>query len=178
MTRNRRHFLRGIGLGSLSGLGLLSARSIRNSSGSTTGSSELDDATVATMVALAAVIYPRTVSVEHSFVRNYVTVLGPEHRTRIQRAARELDLAARSMMSTGFSSLSVERRAAVLRNLGASSVQPRPTGTVAVRVRYYLVNGLLVALFTSPKGTTLFGIDNPPGYPGGYPGQEQIMEDH
>jgi hypothetical protein len=35
-------------------------------------------------------------------------------------------------------------------------------------VRYYVVNELLYALYTSPTGGELVGIENPQGHPGGH----------
>ncbi|MEA5408870.1 hypothetical protein VB773_15715 [Haloarculaceae archaeon H-GB2-1] len=47
------------------------------------------------------------------------------------------------------------------------TAEPNPDGTTAERVRYYLVNEPLYALYASPTGGTLVGIENPQGHPGG-----------
>jgi hypothetical protein len=51
--------------------------------------------------------------------------------------------------------------------MGLSITDPRPAGTDRERVRYYLVDELLYALYASPTGGRLLGIENPPGHPGG-----------
>jgi hypothetical protein len=53
--------------------------------------------------------------------------------------------------------------------MGADTADPDPDpdGTDAGRVRYYVVNELLYALYASPTGGELVGIENPRGYPGG-----------
>lgn len=56
----------------------------------------------------------------------------------------------------------------ILSSLGVENAKSDSTGGIPSRVRYYLVNGLLYALFTTPKGSKLVGIDNPRGYPGGF----------
>jgi len=42
-----------------------------------------------------------------------------------------------------------------------------PDGTAAERVRFFVVNELLLALYASPTGGELVGIENPQGYAGG-----------
>jgi len=45
------------------------------------------------------------------------------------------------------------------------------------RVRYYLVNDLLFALYSSPTGGKLVGIENPQGHPGGTGSYQQPPND-
>jgi hypothetical protein len=40
-------------------------------------------------------------------------------------------------------------------------------------VRYYVVNELLLALYASPTGGELVGIENPQGHPGGTASYQQ-----
>jgi len=63
--------------------------------------------------------------------------------------------------------LSVADRDSLLREVGADTAPPDPDGTNAERVRFYVVNELLYALYTSPTGGELVGIENPQGHPGG-----------
>jgi hypothetical protein len=63
--------------------------------------------------------------------------------------------------------LSEEAGDEALREMGVHTAEPDPAGTTAERVRYYLVNEVLYALYASPKGGELVGIENPQGYPGG-----------
>jgi hypothetical protein len=51
--------------------------------------------------------------------------------------------------------------------LGVRTAEPDPDGTDVERVRYYVVNELLFALYSSPTGGELVGLENPQGHPGG-----------
>lgn len=177
MRQSRRSVLASLGLGALGGTGLLAVRRSDTTADSNERPVEISDDAVTTMVALSEVIYPSSVTVSAGFVRGYVGLLGRWHQNRIQDAVEDLDIVSRSTTGRQFSELTVDRREAVLRTLGVGSVTPDPTGTASARVRYYLCNGLLLALFTAPDGTRLFGIDNPLGYPGGYHGAEQLLEE-
>jgi hypothetical protein len=66
-----------------------------------------------------------------------------------------------------FPELSPPTRDQLLRELGTHTADERPDGTTAERVRYYVVNELLLALYSSPTGGELVGIENPQGHPGG-----------
>jgi hypothetical protein len=51
--------------------------------------------------------------------------------------------------------------------MGVHTADPDSEGTDPERVRFHVVNELLYALYTSPTGGELVGIENPQGYPGG-----------
>lgn len=131
-------------------------------------SAELGDHEIATLVSVAEVVYPSAVDATPGFVSAYVRRLGRARRSEIRTSIGELDDRARSMYGTAFQSATPGERRALLHRLGVDAVQPRPEGTVAERVRYHVVNGLLYALFTSPKGSRLVGIEEPKGHPGGF----------
>ena len=76
-------------------------------------------------------------------------------------------LAALSWEDARFAALGADRRDTVLRQLGVHTADEDPDGTRAERIRYYVVNELLYALYASPTGGELVGIENPQGYPGG-----------
>jgi len=125
---------------------------------------------VGTVCAVADVIYPSQVDVEAEFVETYL--LGRTHASErfesgMASAVSALDETARSEYGQSFTPLSRDRRRSVLRSLGVDRAHSVPDGTTSQRVRYFLVNELLYALFTSPVGGRLLGIENPPGYPGG-----------
>jgi len=90
-----------------------------------------------------------------------------EHARGIRDATTELDDRARSWYDDPVADLSSDERDRLLREVGADSADEDPTGTTAERVRYYVVNELLLALYTSPKGGELVGNENPQGYAGG-----------
>jgi hypothetical protein len=55
----------------------------------------------------------------------------------------------------------------VLDEMGVDTADPDPEGPDPARVRFYVVNDLLFALYASPTGGELVGIENPQGHPGG-----------
>ncbi|WP_207592333.1 gluconate 2-dehydrogenase subunit 3 family protein [Halomontanus rarus] len=137
--------------------------------GSTDGEATLDDP-VDTMIALATVVYPSEVSGIDEFVETYVVgrVEDDEtHERRTVQALTHLEGYASDEFGDSFVDLSPDERDAVLRDLGIQSARPNPDGSDVERIRYYLVNELLYALFTSPTGGELVGHENPPGHGGG-----------
>ena len=135
-----------------------------------TSSSEatLSDDEIEALVAATEFIYPSEVDVATSFVRTYTNVMGAERTRGMQESLDIVESAARRTFGKEFRALPVEKREALFRRLNVGSVDPKMHGGDAERVRYYVVNGLLYALFTTPKGSKLLGIQNPIGYPGGH----------
>ncbi|MFB6142510.1 MAG: gluconate 2-dehydrogenase subunit 3 family protein [Halorientalis sp.] len=135
-------------------------------------SSGPDPATVVdTLVAVAEVVYPSAVSGVGDFVEAYSVERirrRPDYRAGVREAVGDLNayVAVHADAET-FAALDVETRDVVLRRLGIDAAEPEREGTVSGRARYYLVNELLYALYTTPTGGELVGISNPQGYPGG-----------
>jgi hypothetical protein len=133
---------------------------------------ELGETATETLVAAAAVVYPAAVEETEAFVRTYVEGRvrdDPARRRGIEAATTDLDDAARAWYDDAFAALGAERRGSTLREIGADTAEPEPGvgGTPAGRVRFYVVNELLYALYTSPAGGRLVGVENPVGHPGG-----------
>ncbi len=125
---------------------------------------------VATLVAAAEVVYPSEVTGLEAFVETYAerrAAADGAHARGIREAARTVDDRARSWYDAPFADLPADDRDALLREVGADTADPAPDGTTAERVRYYLVNDLLLALYASPTGGELVGLENPQGHPGG-----------
>ncbi len=125
---------------------------------------------MASLLAVAEVIYPTELSGVEEFVRTYA--LGrveerPDYREGMVDALGTLDEYARSWFDGDFRSLDAEMRATLLDQMGVDTASPAPDGADADRVRYYLVNELLYALYSSPTGGEMVGIENPQGHPGG-----------
>lgn len=134
------------------------------------GDRDLDGDALATLVAAAEVLFPSAVEGHRSFVETYVlgrTADRPAHRAGVAAAVATVDDAAREWYGDAYADLPAADRDAVLRELGAETAEPNPEGTVSERVRYYVVNDLLYALYSSPTGGRLVGIENPIGFPGG-----------
>jgi hypothetical protein len=125
---------------------------------------------VATVQAVARIVYPSEVSGVEAFVERYV--LGrardrPERARGVADAVAALDEYARDWYDTGFLDLDTGQREEALEDMGVPVADPDPEGSAVERVRFHLVNELLYALYTTPTGAELVGLENPQGYPGG-----------
>lgn len=122
------------------------------------------------LVATAEVIYPDEVSGVRQFVETYS--LGrlegrSDYREGVRDAVAELEEHARAWYGGAYASLDPGARDDLLRSMGVDTAEEDPEGTTAERVRFYAVNELLFALYSSPAGGRLVGIENPQGHPGG-----------
>jgi len=128
-----------------------------------------DEAVREAMTAVARVVYPEAVSGIDAFVDGLLDgrLDGSPHAEGVRTAVAEVESAARSWYDAPVADLSPAERDELLRELGADTAEENPNGTTAERVRYYVVNELLLALYSSPTGGELVGIENPQGYAGG-----------
>ncbi|WP_435094773.1 gluconate 2-dehydrogenase subunit 3 family protein [Halorubrum sp. N11] len=129
-----------------------------------------DEATVrASMTAVAAVLYPSEIEGVEAFVDRFLDgrLDGSAHAEGVRAAVGELDDAARSWHGAPIAELSESDRDQLLREIGADTAEEDSDGTLAERARYYVVNELLLALYASPTGGELVGLENPQGHPGG-----------
>ncbi|QUO47877.1 MULTISPECIES: gluconate 2-dehydrogenase subunit 3 family protein [Halorubrum] len=128
-----------------------------------------DEAVRTAMTAVARTVYPDAVSGVDAFVEAFLDgrLDGSTHGEGIRAAVAEVESAARSWYDAPVADLPPADRDALLRELGADVAEENPDGTTAERVRYYVVNELLLALYSSPTGGELVGIENPQGHPGG-----------
>lgn len=136
------------------------------------GADALDDGQVESLQAVADVVYPPDVEVTPSFVQGFARRLSPERRGVTLRTLDELDQVARGEYGRSFHRLPRAQRDSLLRELGVDRVESDSEGTLAERTRYHLVNSLLYAVLTTPRGTRLYGIENPRGYAGGFASNE------
>lgn len=132
--------------------------------------SVFDESSVTTLVRAAEVLYPSEVDGTDAFVRTYVegkAAERPEFRSGVAAAAATLQSYADVWENSAFGSLDVATRDDLLHRMGVHTADPVADGTDPERVRFYVVNELLYALYTSPVGGELVGIENPQGHPGG-----------
>lgn len=119
---------------------------------------------------VAEVVYPSEVDVTREFLETYVVGRVEErdgYLNGVVEALDTLDGYTRRLRGEEFDDTPQKKRDQLLRNMGVDEAEPDPDGTDAERVRYYVVNELQYALYTSPVGGRLVGIENPVGYPGG-----------
>jgi hypothetical protein len=128
-----------------------------------------DEAVREAMTAAARVLYPEEVSGIDAFVDRFLDgrLDGSAHADGLRAAVAEVESAARSWYDAPVAELSAAERDDLLRELGAATAEENPGGTTAERVRFFVVNELLLALYSSPTGGELVGIENPQGYAGG-----------
>lgn len=130
---------------------------------------EFDDHERETLLAVARVVYPSVVTGVDPFVITYLDGRTTErgYAAGVVEAVEKLDGLGQNWYHGRFVELDRETQERLLREVGADTADPDPEGSPAERVRYYLVNELLFALYASPTGGELVGIENPQGHPGG-----------
>lgn len=132
--------------------------------------SPLSDDAVATLVAAAEVLYPSDVDEVDAFVGRFVRTRAADDRSRAARVAATvayLEEYTDAWFDAAFTDLAPATREKALERMGADTADPNPEGSDVERVRYYVVNELLFALYSSPTGGKLVGLENPRGHPGG-----------
>ncbi|WP_436910609.1 gluconate 2-dehydrogenase subunit 3 family protein [Halosimplex marinum] len=130
----------------------------------------VDERHLDVLTAAAEVVYPSDLAGVEAFVTEFVrgrAAERPDHAAGIADTAEYVVEWTRSWLDGEFPELDPERREEALDRIGAREAEPDPAGTDAERVRYYVVNELLFALYASPTGGELVGIENPQGHPGG-----------
>ena len=129
----------------------------------------LDSSAVETLLALAAVLYPAEVEATEEFVETYVLgrATDEDHLESIAESVESLSAVSSDFRGESFASLSPTERETLLEEVGLRETASDPRGTERERIRYFLVNELLYALYTTPTGGELLGVENPIGHPGG-----------
>lgn len=130
----------------------------------------IDEHELETLIAVAEVVYPSAVTEVESFVRTFFRgrlADRPALVAGISAAVSRLDELGLDWHGAAAVDLDRETRERLLREVGADTAEAAPEGTPAERVRYFLVNELLFALYASPTGGELVGLENPQGHPGG-----------
>ncbi|SEP04589.1 hypothetical protein SAMN05216388_10299 [Halorientalis persicus] len=131
----------------------------------------LSEHELTTAVAVAKAIYPSPVENVEGFVTDFLrgrVADDPERATEIAETVAYLDDYVNTWYDVdAFATLSPATRVEAFERMNADTIDPDPDGGSVQRVRYYLVNDLLFALYASPTGGELVGIENPQGHPGG-----------
>lgn len=128
---------------------------------------------------IAHVVYPSELSGIDGFVDDYLAGRATADAGRAREmadAVAELDVYSIEWEGTRFTDLDQSEQDETLQAMGVQIADPDPDGDPRHRVRYYLVNDLLFALYASPTGGKLAGIENPQGHPGGTESYRQPPE--
>ena len=131
------------------------------------------------LVAVAEVLYPSSVAVTREFVETYSLgrqSVDEEYLARMSETLEEVRTTSRLETGRAYASLGPDLRDEVLRATGADRAYADPEGTVAQRIRYYVIDELLYAFYATPKGAEFVGSRNPVGYPGGTEAYQQRPE--
>jgi hypothetical protein len=129
-----------------------------------------DEHALATTVAVARAIYPSELENVAAFVRTYALSRNEQdtaYREGMAAAVAALDEYTQEWRDSDFVALDPDGGETVLHEMGVDVEDPDPEGVPPERVRFYLVNELLYALYTTDTGGRLVGIENPQGFPGG-----------
>ncbi|MFC7098937.1 gluconate 2-dehydrogenase subunit 3 family protein [Halobaculum marinum] len=175
MELSRRDALAALAAAGVAGAGSLAGCSAPTADGAATsppgdGESPVGEHELTTLVAVASVVYPSAVEGVEEFVATYTGGRvdgGDDYAAGVATAIADLDDYTRDLFGDEYAALDAERRLEALDVMSVDVVEPARHGTAAQRVRHYVVNELLYALYTSPTGAALAGLENPPGYPGG-----------
>jgi hypothetical protein len=130
--------------------------------------------------AVARIVYPSEVTGVQEFVDSYLagrTEADPERAADMASTVADLDAYTREWEDTDFVAVDAATQEETLHGMGVHTSDPDPHGDPRHRVRYYLVNDLLFALYSSPTGGELVGIENPQGHPGGTSSYQQPPSD-
>lgn len=123
-------------------------------------------------LALAEVLYPAKLNITDEFVETYVLARSQDddtYRAEMLSGLETLDAAAHQQHGEGYPALTEAERNEILHGFGLEDAAPNPDpdGDLRGRIRYYLIDEFLYALYTSPTGGKLVGTENPVGHPGG-----------
>ena len=123
-----------------------------------------------TIVAAAEALYPSEIDGIEAFVETYVVGRIQDREAyleEVRESARRLEEYAEYWYDEPFADLDRAGRQQVFDEYGLADAEPDPDGNEVERVRYYLLNELLFAFYSSPTGGELVGLENPQGHPGG-----------
>lgn len=155
-------------------LAALAAVGVSTGAGATAYTLRRDDeelpSDVEMLVAVAEVVYPSELDGIETFVETYATrraTGGDDHARGVREAVQLLEEYSREWYDASFADLPPGERDSLLREVGVDTADEHPDGTAAERVRYHVVGDLLLALYASPTGGELVGLENPQGHPGG-----------
>ncbi|MBX0286462.1 gluconate 2-dehydrogenase subunit 3 family protein [Haloarcula salinisoli] len=161
----------------LGGLGLPLTAWLEDSEPTAT---ELTSEDIETLLALSETLYPSDVTVNSDFIETFVAgqhQLDSDHTSGIVSALTGVRRASSRQTGRRPTELDPSERGDLLRSMGAARAYPDPDGTSVQQIRYYVINNLLYALYTTPKGGELVGNPNPPGYPGGTTAYQAVSTD-
>lgn len=164
MELSRRALLRGLTAGTGAGAMTLGFDRIFDKS---EASRALTDDDVDMLIAVAEIIYPPESSPE-SFVPQYTDTLWDRRKREMARVLNELNLYTKARYGESFATSPRQTREVIFQHLGIDRTYGHPNGTFPERLRFHVINQLLLGFFSTPVGSRLVGVTNPVGHPGDY----------
>ena len=124
-----------------------------------------------TLVGVADVLYPSEVEPTEDFIEAFMfgRITDEEaYRERLTAGIETLDQLADEEFGTAFVGLGADQRVALFEETALRSGESVHDGTDIEQLNYHILDELLFAFYSSPKGGKLVGNPNPRGFPGGF----------
>ena len=141
---------------------------------------DIDQEDIQNLLAVCDVIFPRQVETTPEFVKTFVIgriKFRPNYQKNLRASVSRINQVSNQKYGKDFYSLLFKTREKIFREMALDQVSPDPDGPMPNKVRYYVINELLFALYTSPIGGQLLGNENPIGYAGGLDAYQQAPRD-
>lgn len=152
-------------LSALAAAGITSTTGCAGLSGSTADASPME-----TLVGVADVLYPSEVEVTEEFIETFMfgrITDKAEYRERLTAGIETLNALAADEFGSAFLGLGADERVALFAETKLRSGASVHDGGDIEQVNYHILDELLFALYSSPRGGELVGNPNPRGFPGG-----------
>jgi hypothetical protein len=123
-----------------------------------------------TLVGVADVLYPSEVEPTEDFIETFMfgrITDEEDHRERLTAGIETLNTLADEEFGSPFMALGTDERVALFEETELRSGESVHDGTDIEQLNYHILDELLFAFYSSPKGGELVGNPNPRGFPGG-----------
>ena len=132
--------------------------------------SNADTSPMETLVGVANVLYPSEVEPTKDFIEAFMfgRITDEEaYRQRLTAGIETLNTLADEAFGSPFAVLGDDDRVALFEQTALRSGDSVQDGTDIEQLNYHVLDELLFAFYSSPKGGELVGNPNPRGFPGG-----------
>jgi len=151
-------------------LSALAAAGITSTAGCAGSDSNADGSPMETLIGVADVLYPSEVEPTEDFIEAFMfgRITDEEaYRERLTAGIETLNEVADEEFGSAFLALGADERVALFEETALRSGESVHDGTDVEQLNYHVLDELLFAFYSSPKGGELVGNPNPRGFPGG-----------